>query len=519
MEDTTLASSPRAIARWRFEQIAPLLDPALSDEDRARLVAGLGSSEVRWPSGAVRPLGAATLYRWARLYRAGGLEALCRRPRRDRGELRAIEPTWVERAMALLRERPERSLFMLQKLLDERVSRSTLYRHLRAQPGYARLRLEAKGDRSARARLHRRFEAGAPHEIWQTDAKGPFTVRIGEAQVRVHVLTILDDKSRAVLAAIVSLSADLAAAVRLFRLAAARYGLPAKLYCDRASIFDSLAFRTGLADLGVHRIRTRPRRPTARGKIEAYHRSLGRWFVRELKHQVVRSLAHLEELLLGTLELLYQDHRHKELRTTPRLALAGRISERRVPLERLEQAFFQVKRVTAHPKTGELTVEGRSLRLPSALANLAGRKVTIVHDPVSPERAFVEDERTGRRTPLRPLLAPAREEPKSERGPGRLQQLLDCYRGRTLPQAEAGMGLPELFELLGQLLGRKVPHDEAEADLVHGFYRRAGPVSRAPLEAALARLAARLGPGRPLSTTLAALERRIVREKPKEDRS
>ena len=60
-EGTTLATSPRAIARWRFEQIAPLLDPALSDEDRARLVEGLGSSEVRWPSGAVRPLSAATL--------------------------------------------------------------------------------------------------------------------------------------------------------------------------------------------------------------------------------------------------------------------------------------------------------------------------------------------------------------------------------------------------------------------------------------------------------------------------
>lgn len=514
-----MPSSPRAIARWRFEQIAPLLDPTLSDEDRARIVAGLGSSEARWPSGTVRPLSAPTLYRWVRLYRARGFEGLVRLPRRDRGTLRAIQPAWVTRAMALLRERPERSLFMLQKFLDAGVSRSTLHRHLRAQPGYARLRLEAKGDRSARARLHRRFEAGAPHEIWQTDAKGPFTVRIGEAQLRVHVLTILDDKSRSVLATIVSKTADLAAAVRVFRLAAARYGLPAKLYCDRASIFDSLAFRTGLADLGVHRIRTRPRRPTARGKIEAYHRSLGRWFVRELTHQVVRSLVHLEELLLGTIELLYQDHRHKELRMTPREALAGQISERRVPLERLDQAFFQVKRVKAHQKTGELSVEGRSFRLPSALAHLAGRKVTIVHDPVSPERAFVEDEGTGRRTPLRSLLDGPREEAKAARGPGRLQQLLDRYRGRILPQAEAGMGLPELFDLLGHVLGRPVPHDEAEADLVHAFYRRAGPVSRAPLEAALARLKERLGPGRPLATTLAALERRIVREKPKEDPS
>jgi putative transposase len=512
-----LAVNPRAVARWRFEQIAPLLDSALSKEDRSRLVEGIVASEVRWPSGAVRPLSAATIYRWARQYRAGGFEALMPTARRDRGELRAIKPAWIDQAMALLRERPDRSLFMLQRFLGKKVARSTLHRHLRAQPGYARLRSIARGEGDLRRRPHRRFEAGAPHDIWQTDAKGPFPVRIGAARLNVHVFTILDDKSRAVLAAIVTLHPDLAAAVRVFRTAAARFGLPGKLYCDRASIFDSLAFRTGLAELGVHRIRTRPRRPTSRGKIEAYHRSLKRWFVRELRHQVVRSLEHLEELLLGTIEILYQDHPHKEIRTTPRKALADRVSERRVPLARLEQAFLQTRRVKPHPKTGEVSIEGRTYVVPVIPAG--GERASVVFDPVAPERAFVENTRTGRRTPLRPRFAATPKRPGDERGPGRLQQLLDRYRGRVLPQAEAGTGLPELYELLSDTLGRRVPGDEAEADLVHRFYRRAGPLRRAPLEAELARAAKRLGVGRPLATILAALERRIVREEPKEDPS
>jgi putative transposase len=515
-----MAVSTRAVARWRYEQIAPLLDPALSRADRTRLVEALASSEVRWPSGADRPLSAPTLYRWARLYRKGGFAALEPSPRCDLGRLRAIDAKTVARAMALLRERPGRSLYMLQRLLGVRVPRSTLHRHLRAQPEYAGLRRRAKGESRPLARLHRRFEAGAPHDIWQADAKGPFTVRIGKTRVALHVLTVLDDRSRAVLAAIVARSPNLAAAVRLFRLAAARFGLPWKLYCDRASIFDSLAFRTGLAELGVHRIRTKARRPTARGKIEAYHRSLERWFVGELAHQVVRSVAHLEELLLGTIEVLYQDHRHREIRMTPREALAGCISERRVPLARLEQAFFQVKRVTAHAKTGEVMVEDRPYRLPRALEHLAGSKVTIVYDPVASERAFVEHGRSGQRLALRPRFEPAPEKPRDdERGPGRLQQLLDVYRGRTLPQAEAGTGLPELFELLSSALGRAVPHDDAEADLVHAFYRRAGPFARGPLEAALSLVTARLGPGRPLSTLLAALGRRVAKDQPKEDPS
>ena len=84
-----------------------------------------------------------------------------------------------------------------------------------------------------------------------------------------HVFTILDDATRAVLAALICPTPDLAAAVLVFRMAANRWGLPGMLYADRASIFDSIAFRRGLAQLGSHRIPTKPRNPEANGKIEA----------------------------------------------------------------------------------------------------------------------------------------------------------------------------------------------------------------------------------------------------------
>ncbi|MCI0547561.1 MAG: hypothetical protein L0027_09780, partial [Candidatus Rokubacteria bacterium] len=199
-------------------------------------------------------------------------------------------------------------------------------------------------------------------------------------------------------------SPDLAAAVRLFRLAAARYGLPEKLYCDRASIFDTLAFRTGLAELGVRRLKTRPRNAPARGKIEAYHRCLKRWFVRELPHQVVQSLTHLEDLLLGVIEVLYQDHWHREIRRTPREALGDRISERHVSIERLERAFLVRRSVKPDRKTGEVRVGPLRFRVPRRVPT--DRHVTIVHDPVDPARAFVEDERAGDHVPLEPLFEP-----------------------------------------------------------------------------------------------------------------
>jgi transposase InsO family protein len=236
-------------ARWRFEQIAPLLDPTLSRAARAKLVAKIAEEDAHWPSGAIRPIAAATLYRWLRLYKKRGLPGLLPRTRADKGRARAVKASVVKRALALLREEPTRSLYMLQRLLGPRVtvSRATLHRHLRRQKAYPRLRALARGQAErGRSALRRRFEAKAPHHIWHCDAKGPFSVRIAGRVVSVHVLTILDDKTRAVLAAVVAERADLAAAVRAFRLAAARWGLPAKIYCDRGSIFDSAAFRSGL---------------------------------------------------------------------------------------------------------------------------------------------------------------------------------------------------------------------------------------------------------------------------------
>lgn len=511
------------LARWRFEQIAPLLDPTLTPRARAQLVETIATSDACWPSGAIRPIGEATLRRWVRLYRTRGLPGLASTTRKDKGKARAIKPRILERALALLREEPRRSLYMLQKLLGAKVkvSRATLHRHLRRQPAYPRLRARARaggGGGGPRGR-RRRFEGKFPHHIWQCDAKGPFSVRIAGRAEPVHVVTILDDKTRAVLAAIVVRSPDLAAAVRVFRVAAARWGLPVKIYCDRASIFDSAAFRSGLAELGVHRIRTRPRNARARGKIERYHGCLRGWFIQELRHQRVLSLEHLENLLTGILETVYQDHWHREIRTTPRKALGDATSARQVSLARLERAFFVRKKLTAHVETGEVWVDSlHRFRVPSA--SLAGHRVVVVYDPCAPERAFVEGAR-GRRRPLLPLFErPSEPAPKTpERAPGRLQSLVDEYRGRVLPQAEPGQGLPELFTLLGKLVGRDVPQDEAEADAVQDFYRRVGPLPRAPLEAALQRIVRKLGPGRPLEAYVEALERAIHRSGVEEDPS
>ena len=83
----------------------------------------------------------------------------------------------------------------------------------------------------------------------------------------------------------------------------------------------------------MHRNAVKARTPEWQGKVEAYHRSLTRWFVLELHAERVVDLAHLQQLFEAMLALLYNRHHHRELGTTPEKRLAGRVSERRVQRE------------------------------------------------------------------------------------------------------------------------------------------------------------------------------------------
>jgi putative transposase len=506
---------PKAIAQWRYEQIEEALDERLHSDARGMIVRRVARVPVRWPSGATKKLSPATVYRWIRGYRRGGLEALQPKPRRDRGAVRRPLPDEViQEALRLLSEDPGMTFTFLIRVLEarfaewkDRIFRSTLQRRLAAQETYRRIQRAKK-----RNRRRSRFVAGAPHDIWQTDAKGPIRLRlVSGVEIIFHVVSILDDATRAVLAAIVARSPDLGAAVLAFRSAALRWGLPGQLYADRASIFDSKAFRLGLAQMGSYRIPTRPRSPEAHGKIEAYHRTLGMWFAKPLKKQQVVDFAHLQRLLDGVIHSLYQPHRHRGLKMPPEEALGGRVSSRSIPPTRLFEAFLQEKRLKAHPKTGEVEIQGKLYLVQD---DLRGQRLTFLLDPAREAAPVVVHPESSQHLDLR-IAAVGPEDATSNsrpapRGEGALQAIYDSWcGGQPRPQAEPGFGLPEIYALLSQTCGRHVPHSDAEAALIQRIYRDTGPLPRAATEAAMRSIGVELGPHRPIKTYLDALVRRV----------
>ena len=291
--------------------------------------------------------------------------------RKDKGLARSDRSVQMDYALGLLYEQPDRSLTQLMLYLEIEfgelaLSRSTLSRDLHAHPAFQGILRRRKGTGK---KLRDLYETDQPHDSWQLDAKGPFPVTlISGKTVRVHVLSILDDYSRYILSAIIALAENIEAAVRVFRLAASKWGIGQRMQFDRASAYDSKVFRTGLAMLGVHRNWVKSRNPEAQGKIEAYHRSLKRWFVNELSKQEVVDLEHLEALLQATISLVYNRHLHREIKMTPEQALGQRISMRRVGAAELARAFKIFTRAKSHPSTGQVALPNGLFRVPSGYA-------------------------------------------------------------------------------------------------------------------------------------------------------
>ncbi len=512
--------SPKKIALWRFEVIEALLDSDLSRKERSKLVKQISRTPLRWPDGTDRRPGQASLYRWLGAYRENGFDGLRPRPRRDKGQKKAPLPgEVVAAALSALQEDPLQPWTFLCAVLSVefekvKIARSTLYRRVTAHPDYQAIALAR---RASKQRRRTRFVARRLHERWQCDAKGPFEVRLtSRVVIEVHVITILDDASRAVLAAMVVDSADLRAAVRLFRKAAERWGLPEQYYADRGSIFDALAFRAGLAMLGVRRIWTKPKNAPAHGKIEAYHRIIELWFVKRLKAQQVVDREHLGQLLDGMIAMLYQPHRHRELKQAPKDVLKDTVSERHVARTQLYEVFLEEKRKKTNRATGEVGLQGRTWLVPEALR---GKRCLFLLDPAAEWEPVVVEPGTERRLPLRraqTTMEDVAEEPRRW-GEGPLQKLYDAWAGKVRPVAQAGFGLPELYRLLAEVVGRHVPQSQREAARIQRFYRAHGPLPRKATEKAFESIGREHGPGHALAIYLDALGARIRRSEGRND--
>mgnify|MGYP001549191810 FL=1 len=169
-----------------------------------------------------------TMHSWLAKYEAGGLENLGDGSHRPRScphqmsaevevvvaELRRAHPSWG----------PKRLVFELaRREVDPLPSESGVYRAL------VRLGLIDAGGRRSRDRRWKRWERGAPMELWQMDVVGGFVLADG---TKAKAFTGVDDHSRFCVSAYLMSRESSRSVCEGLALAMRRWGVPGEILTD-----------------------------------------------------------------------------------------------------------------------------------------------------------------------------------------------------------------------------------------------------------------------------------------------
>lgn len=244
---------------------------------------GLSISQVASKVGVSRQ----TLHSWLARYEAEGLEGLkdrSHRPSRCPHQM----PAAVEAAVLELRRSrpywgPRRLVFELAKRDVVPVpSESAVYRAL------LRAGMIDPASRGRRSRKWKRWERGAPMELWQMDVVGGFPLADGTS---AKALTGIDDHSRFCVSARLMARERTRAVCDGLWAAIAAYGAPVQILTDNGKVFTGrfnhppveVLFDAICRQNGIEHLLTQPRSPTTTGKIERLHRSMRAEFLATAK--------------------------------------------------------------------------------------------------------------------------------------------------------------------------------------------------------------------------------------------
>jgi transposase InsO family protein len=239
-----------------------------------------------------------TMHRWLARYEGDGLEGLNNRSHRPARcphqtlpaveamvlEMRRAHPYWGARRIAFE---------LARKQVEPAPSESAVYRCL------VRAAVIDPISRQRRRETWKRWERGAPMELWQLDLVHGFLLADGSS---AKALTGVDDHSRYCVSARLMARERTQSVCDGFNSAMQTHGVPLQVLTDNGKVFTGrftqppveVLFDRICRENGVDHILTEPRSPTTTGKIERFHRTLRIEFN---TRQVFRNLKTAQEAL------------------------------------------------------------------------------------------------------------------------------------------------------------------------------------------------------------------------------
>ena len=219
-----------------------------------------------------------TMHRWLARYEGDGLEGLNSRSHRPVRCPHQMPPAVEAMVLEMRRAHPywgaRRIAFELaRKRVELAPSESAVYRCL------VRAAVIDPISRQRRRETWKRWERGAPMELWQLDLVHGFLLADGTS---AKALTGVDDHSRYCVSAWLMARERTQSVCDGFSSALKTYGVPAQVLTDNGKVFTGrfaqppveVLFDRICRENGVDHLLTAPRSPTTTGKIERFHKTL-----------------------------------------------------------------------------------------------------------------------------------------------------------------------------------------------------------------------------------------------------
>jgi putative transposase len=521
------------IAAFRYRLIAEALEVS-GDEALSAVLGRIAAAVHSDPWGHPFQCKARTLWRYLAAYRRGGLLALRPPLRKDRGELRALDPEILAHAVALRQKVRSRSTSTLidilvreKKVQRGQIARSTLDRHLR------RLGCTRRLLRNLGREVFRRIETSAVFELVVCDFHhGPYVRPSAGAEVirRALLCAFIDHFSRLVCEGRYYLHEDFAALRFGLRRVLLGFGCPVKIYVDNGASYQASRFHAACDALEIKLVHSKPYRAEGRGVIERFNRTLKEQFESEVRErEEPLSLDELNAYFEAWLAERYHRAVHSETGEAPAIRFASARDLRPAPpAELLDEALRLRERRSVHKKWSTVEVDARRYVVDPALR---GRRVDVLYDPFAPEYVLVVFD--GRVVQRAFVQQPGQVPPQPEAPPSPAGSAVDYlallradFEKRTQAElsalqlrparASAELPLPEMVSLLEACRGSLLSPDERTR--ASALWRKLRPLAPDLVRDALAVAQRRLGHRLHLDVYLEHLQSHVVRRRSKGDK-
>ena len=352
-----------------FEEIAP--------EQRARHLKQLSEQERRFPNGTYKKASLSTLKRKWKCYQEGGVEALVRKRRSDRGQPRKVSPEIIDKAVEIKRDLPTRSARTINQFLQHQyqltIPRSTLYRQLKQQ-GATRLKLGV-----AKTKVRCRWTRERANELWVGDfSNGPYVMVEGQVQP-TYLSLFIDCHSRYVVEGRYYLRQSLDILVDSLLRAWTHHGPSNELYLDNAKVYHANALKAACYGLHIHLLHRKPGDPPPGGLVERLFLTNQQQFEAEVRAGHILTLDRLNKAFSAWLGVVYHQAVHSELKDTPQNRFAQGI-RRHLDMEQAIRFFMQEKKRIVHRDFSDVAIDGCFYRVER---KYRGDRVIVRYDPFS----------------------------------------------------------------------------------------------------------------------------------------